>query len=139
MEEIDEKIVLQTVNGAVALKKLGITAGVVAVAVLAIAYAYTSERSEKAQLTMEAEPVVSEPAAMSPAPVAVEDAEIRLEAVATEAPAMKEQTSKTRGLLMTQDRTGTECKTPSGLVCTVDPGRINSPCACDGQNGLIIR
>ena len=121
------------------MKKLGITAGVVAVAVLAIAYAYTSDRSEKAQLTMEAEPVASEPAAMSPAPAAAEDAEIRLEAVATEAPAIKQQPSKTRGLLMTQDRTGTECKTPSGRVCTVSPGRINSPCECGSQNGLIIR
>ena len=122
------------------MNRIVITAGVVAVAVLAVAFAVNNNRSGNAQLTMEADITIEAPvAAVNPAPAAAEVASDSLEAVATEAPTEYKKPSKTRGLLVTQDQTGTECKTPSGRVCTVSPGRINSPCACGSQNGLIIR
>jgi hypothetical protein len=136
-ETIDAKIERKTFSGAVALKKLGISMGVATVAILALAYVYSSGPPQEGQLAPEPEPFVSQDAAAaSPAPV--QDADERLESAVTKKSYTKDA-SKTRGLLVTQDRTGTECKTPSGLVCTVEPGRINSPCTCGGENGLIIR
>ena len=118
------------------MNKLGITIGVAAVAGLAVAYALTNDKSGNAQLTLEPEAVVSSEAAASPAPA--KEAEVMLEPAMTEAPT-KKQPAKTRGLQVTQDRMGSQCKTPAGRVCTVDPQPINGPCKCGDKNGLIIR
>ena len=50
--------------------------------------------------------------------------------------------AKTRGLSyeLTQQETSTICEKPSGEVCDVDPGPVNSRCECeDGSVGRIVR
>jgi len=118
------------------LSKLMITAGVLAVAVLAIAVTLTANRSNEARYEPEQQPTVTQGAAKQ-----IPAAEPSMEAAVVAPAPQYEPQVKTRGLgtVLAKDKQGRVCETPSGTVCKVKADTINSRCECDGSVGRIVR
>lgn len=113
-----------------------ITAGVVAVAVLAIVVTLTAKQTNEARYEPEQQPMANQSVVVQE-PVA----EPNMEAAAVAPAPQYEPAVKTRGLgvVLAKDKQGRVCETPSGTVCTVKADSINSRCECDGSVGRIVR